>query len=92
MKNVIANKIKKVKVSDFFVAILGAMLEQNWTNPRLISLYKTSDNYILGQKENDCGYNEVLCSYDNLRQNLVGIAKVANLNKKEIEYLLNLIQ
>jgi hypothetical protein len=91
MKNIIANKIKKVKVSNFFVAILGAILEQEWTNPRLISIIRTSDDYILGQKENDLGYNEFLCTYSDLKKNLEGIAQVAELTNKEKTYLLSLI-
>jgi hypothetical protein len=98
MENVIAKSvIKKLdprrmkpgEPSDFFIAILGAMLHQEWTDPVLEALICTSDGCVLGQKKGDIGYNEFLCSIHDLNRNLNGIAKVMGLTEKETKYLLS---
>ena len=41
-------KLRAVKVSDKFQAILGSILGVDWTTPRLVELVITPDGHLLG--------------------------------------------
>ena len=46
-------KVRAVKVSDHFQAILGCLLGEDWTTPRLIEMVITPDDHILGRCDGD---------------------------------------
>jgi hypothetical protein len=48
-----ARKLIAVKVSDHFQAILGCLLAEDWTTPRLIEMVITPDGHILGRCDGD---------------------------------------
>lgn len=89
--NNVAEKIARVKVSEKFTAILGAMLDQHWTNPRLTCLCATSDGFVLGEQEGDLGFNEFLGALSDLERNCRGVAEVAELTPGETNYFLALM-
>lgn len=72
-----------VRVSGKFTAILGCILDQAWTDPRLVALYRTSDDILLGQLEGDVGANEMLGTWDDLQRNLAGVADAVSLTSDE---------
>jgi hypothetical protein len=41
-------KLRSVQVSERFQAILGCLLGEDWTSPRLVEMVVTSDGHILG--------------------------------------------
>jgi hypothetical protein len=46
-----ARKIEQVKLSDHFRAMLGCLLEQDWTTPRLVKMVLSSDGHLLGRAD-----------------------------------------
>ena len=46
-------KVRAVKVSDHFQAILGCLLGEEWTTPRLIEMVITPDGHMLGRCDGD---------------------------------------
>ena len=46
-----ARKIAQVHISDQFRAILGCLLEQDWTTPRLVQMVLSPDDHLLGRAE-----------------------------------------
>jgi hypothetical protein len=45
-----ARKIERVEVSDHFRAILGCLLEQDWTTPKLIQMILGSSAEFVGKR------------------------------------------
>ena len=43
-----ARKLRAVQVSDYFRAILGCLLGEDWTTPGLIEMVITRDGHLLG--------------------------------------------
>jgi hypothetical protein len=66
-----------------FVAILGCILNERWTNPRIAELYVTSDNCVLARHEGDIGANEFIGGLSDVRRNCNGVATFAGLTLKE---------
>ncbi len=87
----LAEKLNPIKVSPFFRAILGCMLRQDWGWPKLKALYCTSDQFILGMRQGDIGYNDFLCSRSELVENCNGLAQTVGLTAEETRALLDLI-
>jgi hypothetical protein len=79
----------KVRTSPKFGAILGALLGQSWTTPRIVELTITGDDFLLGRLEGDVGFNEILGSAQDLLNNLLGVAEVAGLTPDERRWLLD---
>lgn len=92
MKNTkaIATKLKRVRVSGKFAAILACMVGEEWTTPALSSLTCTSDGFLLGCRKGDMGYNDFLGSVDDLERNVRGVSEVAGLTARQLETLLSL--
>jgi hypothetical protein len=53
-------KLQAVKVSDHFQAILGCLLAQDLTTPRLIEMVITADGHILGRSDGDPSFKAFL--------------------------------
>lgn len=90
MKNFkpIAAKLRKVRVSPKFAAILACMVGESWTTPSLSSLTSTSDGFLLGARAGDIGYNDFLGTVDDLERNVRGVAEVAGLTSRQTAALL----
>ncbi len=83
-----AGKLRAVAVSDHFQAILGCLLGEDWTTPRLLEMTITPDGHLLGRCEGQPGLSTFMGAADDLLRNIHGIAKVAELDGDELGYLL----
>jgi len=82
-----ALKLKDVQVSNHFQAILGCLLAEDWTTPRLIELVATPSGHLLGRCDGQVGHEIFLGETDDLIRNIHGVAPVAGLDGDEIGYL-----
>lgn len=83
-----ARKLKAVKVSEHFQAILGCLLDEDWTTPCLVEMVITPDNHMLGRAEGQPSLSVFLGATEDLLTNIHGVAKVAELDGDELGYLL----
>ena len=86
-----ARKIAQVQVSDQFRAILGCLLEQDWTTPRLVQMVLSPDGHLLGRAEGQATEQVYLGSGDDLTGNIQGLAPVAELDGDEVGYLVGAV-
>lgn len=82
-----ALKLRAVKVSDHFQAILGCLLGQDWTSPRLVEMLITSDGHMLGRCDGEEDFKVFLGEAADLIKNIHGVAPVAELDGDEIGFL-----
>jgi hypothetical protein len=82
-----ARKLRTVKVSDHFQAILGCLLGEDWTTPRLIDMVITPDGHILGRCDGDPSFKAFLGAAEDLIRNIRGVAPIAELDGDEVGYL-----
>jgi len=80
-----ARKLRAVKVSDHFQAILGCLLDQDWTTPRLIEMVITPE--VLGRCDGESSFKAFLGASEDLIKNIHGVAPVAELDGDEIGFL-----
>jgi len=81
-------KTSAVQFSPHFQAILGCLLGEDWTTPRLIEMKITIDGQILGRSDGQPGLSTFLGRPKDLLRNVHGVAKVADLDGDELGYLL----
>jgi hypothetical protein len=82
-----ARKLQTVQVSDHFQAILGCLLGEAWTTPRLVEMVITPDGHLLGRCDGEAAFKAFLGASDDLIKNIHGVAPVAELDGDEIGYL-----
>ncbi len=82
-----ARKLREVEVSDHFQAILGCLLGEDWTTPRLAEMVVTPDGHLLGRCEGEASFKAFLGASEDLLRNIHGVAPVAELDGDEIGYL-----
>lgn len=82
-----ARKLRAVQVSDHFQAILGCLLGEDWTTPRLVEMVITPDGHLLGRCEGDEAHKAFLGASADLIKNIHGVAPVAELDGDEVGYL-----
>lgn len=82
-----AHKLRAVKVSDQFQAILGCLLAEDWTTPRLIEMVVTSDGHLVGRLDGESEFKIFLGEAEDLIRNIHGVALVAELDGDEVGYL-----
>jgi hypothetical protein len=80
-------KLRSVQVSDHFQAILGCLLGENWTTPRLVEMVVTSDGHLLGRCDGEAEFKAFLGEVDDLIRNIHGVASVAELDGDEVGFL-----
>ncbi len=76
-----------VEISPHFQAILGCLLDEDWTTPRLVEVLITPDGHLLGRCEDEESFRVFLGAAEDLVRNLHGVAPVAGLDGDEIGYL-----
>jgi hypothetical protein len=86
-----ARKLRQVQISDHFRAILGCLLEEDWTTPRLVEMVITPDGHTLGRCEGQPSFSAFLGASEDLLKNVHGVAKVAELDGDEVGYLVGKI-
>jgi len=64
-------------MSGKMAAILGQMLDQEWTDPALVQLCITSDGFLLGMQMGDVGFNELLGTEGDLKDNLARLVDLS---------------
>lgn len=82
-----AAKLSGVQVSDHFRAILGCLLAEDWTTPRLVDMVATPSGHLLGQCVGQPSHEVFLGETDDLIRNIHGVAAVAELDGDEVGYL-----
>lgn len=82
-----ARKLRQVQVSDHFQAILGCLLDEDWTTPRLIEMVITPDGHLLGRCEGEASFKAFVGASEDLLRNIHGVAPVAELDGDEVGYL-----
>ncbi len=70
-------------MSPKMAAIVGFILDEEFTSPRIAEIIITSDGVVLARDENDCGYNNVLGAIDQLRDNWSRLLDAADLDTTE---------
>jgi hypothetical protein len=68
-------------------AILGCLLEEGWTTPRLIEMVITPDGHVLGRCDGEAAFKAFLGSPEDLIRNIHGVAPVAEFDGDELGYL-----
>jgi hypothetical protein len=86
-----ARKIAQVQISDQFRAILGCLLEQNWTEPRLVQMVLSPDGHLLGRAEGQATEQVYLGTQEDLTRNIHGLAAVAELDGDEVGFLVGAV-
>lgn len=82
-----ARKLRAVQVSEHFQAILGCLLGEDWTTPRLVEMVITPDGHMIGRCNGEAAFKAYLGVPEDLIKNINGVAKVAQLDGDEIGYL-----
>src|SRR5438046_2385831 len=82
-----ARKLRPVAVSEHFQAILGCLLSDDWTTPRLVEMTITPDGHVLGRCDGQPSFSAFLGASEDLLKNIHGVAKVAEQDGDEIGYL-----
>lgn len=82
-----ARKLRAVQVSDHLQAVLGCLLGEDWTTPRLIEMVITPDSYMLGRCHGEAEFKVFLGESEDLIRNIHGVAQVAELDGDEVGYL-----
>ncbi len=83
-----ARKLRAVQVSDHFQAILGCLLGQDWTTPRMVEMVITPDGHLLGRCDGEATFKAFLGASEDLIKNIHGVAPVADLDGDEIGFLM----
>jgi hypothetical protein len=68
--------------------VLGALLNQKWSEPRLASIVATTDGMLLGRAEGDIGFNEMIGDFADFSRNVRGMVESAgDVSIEESEFL-----
>ena len=80
-------KLLSVEVSDHFRSILGCLLGEDWTTPRLVEMVVTPDGHLLGRCDGAAAFQAYLGASADLVKNIHGVAPVAELDGDEVGFL-----
>ena len=83
-----SKKLRAIQISDHFQAILGCLLGEDWTTPRLIEMVITPDGHLLGRCNGEPELKAFLGASADLLKNIHGVAPVAGLDGDKVGYLL----
>src|ERR1039457_1845938 len=83
-----ARKLKPIETGVMFTAILGALLDEDWTTPKIEELFITWDRFVLARQTGEVTHKLVIGAEADLIQNIHGIAAIAGLDGDELGYLL----
>jgi hypothetical protein len=83
-----ARKLRLVRVSDHFQAILSCLIDEDWATPCLVDLQITPDGHLLGRCDGQSSFSAFLGPSEDLLKNINGITSVAELDGDEVGYLL----
>jgi hypothetical protein len=83
-----ARKLKPIGTGEMFTAMLAALLDEDWTTPKIEELFITSDRCILARPTSEVTHKLFIGAEADLIRNIHGIAEVAGLDGDELGYLL----
>jgi hypothetical protein len=81
-------KLKTIETGGMFAALLAALLDEDWTTPRIEELFITSGRFILARTASEPTHKLLVREEADVIRNMHGIAKVAGLGGDELGYLL----
>ena len=84
-----AEKLRLVQLGSQRRAILGCLLGESWTIPRLVELRITPHGNLIGRCKGDSRFNAFLGSGDELIKVIQAVAHVAELDGDEQGYLVS---
>jgi hypothetical protein len=70
-------------MSSKMTALVGCILGQAWTTPRLIGMTITSDGFVLGMWQGDIGFNDFIGASADLYRNWTAFLDAAELTSTE---------
>jgi hypothetical protein len=83
-----ASKLRSIKTSNVFRAILASLLEEDWTTPNIVELRFSPGHRLLGRAAGAVTFKAFHCLKAGLIRNIHGIAATAELDGNELGYLL----
>lgn len=86
-----AAKLGDIETSAQFRALLGCLLNEDWTTPRIEELCISPDRCILARPEGEVTFKAFIGAEQDLIRNIHGIAEVAELDGDELGFLLGKI-
>jgi hypothetical protein len=86
-----ARKLRTVETGGMFTAILGSLLSEDWSTPRIEEMQISPDRCLLARVEGEATFKAFLGAEADLIRNVHGIAEVAGLDGDEVGYLLGRI-
>jgi hypothetical protein len=87
-----ARKLQSVVTSNMFRAILGSLLNEDWTTPNIRELRITRDHRLLGRSLGEIDFKAFRCGEAGLIEDIHEIAAVARLDGDEVGYLLGEVE
>jgi len=87
-----ARKLRPIEKSGTFTAILGYLLDEDWTTPNISELRITRDHRLLGRSNDEMDFKGFRCAEAGLVHNIHEIAAVAGLDSDEVGYLLGEVE
>ena len=81
-------KLKPIETGVMFTAVLAALLDEDWTTPKIEELFITSDRCVLARPTGEVTHKLFIGAEADLIRNIHGIAEVAGLDGDELGYLL----
>jgi hypothetical protein len=67
-----AQKLKPIDTGVMFTAILGALLDESWTTPKIEELFMTSYRFVLARPTGEVTHNLVIGAEADLIRNVQG--------------------
>lgn len=86
-----ARKLRSVETGGMFTAILGALLGEDWSTPKIEEMRITPDRCLLARVEGEATFKAFLGAEADLIRNVHGISEVAGLDGDEVGFLLGRI-
>src|SRR5450755_1311838 len=83
-----ARKLRPVETGGIFTAVLGCLLGEDWSTPRIEELQISPDRCLLARLEGEATFKAFLGAEADPIRNVHGIARVASLDGDEVGYLL----
>ena len=71
------------RMSSKMAAIVGCILDEEWTAPTIAELHITSDAHVLARNDGDCGCNQYIGLAADLERNWQSLLDVAGLTEEE---------
>ena len=79
---------KRLRLGACSLRFLAALLDEDWTTPRIEELFITSGRFILARTASEPTHKLLVREEADAIRNMHGIAKVAGLDGDELGYLL----